>query len=285
MPLSFRRSYKKLPAADLDRNKRRVARTLRKKTAVAVPAEFRPRRYPAAIPIGCGLVTGLCLFFVISQGYVHLPSVPGATPLDAAAAPTMSTGTMPAEPSSTPQVMPVTATSSPMPTQTMTPISTEAASPANPWAADVPDAACIPADLPQTGRVVEVLNGDTIKVLMDSDGRVYSVRYLGLEAPVALDGPGGLGLEALARNSELVYHKQAVMVRDITDADVNGTLLRYVLAGGVFANHALIQEGLARVEMPAPDTACLRTLLAAEQHARAQSRGLWNVSYTPTSAP
>ncbi len=95
MPLSFRRSYKKLPTADLDRNKRRVSRTPRKKTAVEVPAEFRPRRYPAMIPIGCGLVAGLCLFIVISQGYMHLPSVPGAASLEATAAATLETGTTP----------------------------------------------------------------------------------------------------------------------------------------------------------------------------------------------
>ena len=167
----------------------------------------------------------------------------------------------------------------------MAPPPTEAAAPANPWAADIPDAACIPADLPQTGRVVEVLDGETIKVLLDSDGRVYSVRYLGVDAPALNQGAAGLGQEALARNSQLVYRKQAVMVRDITDADVNGTLLRYVLADGVFVNHALIQGGLAQVGMAAPDTACLQTLLAAEQQAQTQMRGIWSARPTPTSAP
>ncbi|MGD8403194.1 MAG: hypothetical protein PVJ21_06010 [Anaerolineales bacterium] len=33
---------------------------------------------------------------------------------------------------------------------------------------------CIPNNPPQTGRVVDVVDGDTIKVLLDEDGKTYS---------------------------------------------------------------------------------------------------------------
>ena len=41
---------------------------------------------------------------------------------------------------------------------------------------------CIPDDPAQTGRVVEVIYGNTIKVLMD--GLIYVIRYIGVAAPV-----------------------------------------------------------------------------------------------------
>ena len=285
MPLSFRRSYKKLPAADLNRNKRRIAKIPSKKIAVEIPAEFRPRRYPAIIPAGCGIAVGACLFVLISQGFVQLPAIPAPPRANVARNPASAAQATQTRQPSAAAVPDLTATTAPMATRTSSPIPAEAALAANPWAADVPDAACIPPDLPQTGRVVEVLDGETIKVLLDSDGRVYSVRYLGIEAPALNQGAAGLGQVALARNSELVYRKQAVMVRDITDSDANGTLLRYVLAEGVFVNHALIQGGLAEVGMAAPDLACLQTLLSAQQHAQTQMLGIWIARPTPTPGP
>jgi endonuclease YncB( thermonuclease family) len=163
-------------------------------------------------------------------------------------------------------------------------MSAQAAAAANPWAAEIPEASCIPADLPQAGLVVELVDGDTIKVLMDDDGRVYSIRYLGVEAPALGAGSAGLGQQGMALNTQLTYRKQALMVRDITDSDASGTLLRYVLADGIFVNHALIRAGLGQVRMDAPDTACLEALLEAQQAAQAQALGLWGGLLTPTAA-
>jgi endonuclease YncB( thermonuclease family) len=155
--------------------------------------------------------------------------------------------------------------------------------PVDAWVTAIPDAWCIQHDIPQTGRVVEVVDGDTIRVLLDSDGRVHSVRYLGIDAPGLKGDSADWGRAAWARNSELVYHKQAVLVRDITDSDAGGTLLRYVLMEDVFVNHAMIRDGLAIAAVAAPDTSCLNALLAAEQQARAEARGIWGLpAATPT---
>ena len=275
MPLSFRRSFKKIPSADINKNKRRLGRAASAKV-VRASGEFRPTRYPLAVPIGCGVAIGLCAFVGFSRGLVRLPWVPTAAPVDYAGLATSAFETALADQLSTLEAQRPTATPSaePTPTATSTP-PLVVAPPANPWTAKISDAACIPLDLPQTGRVVEVVDGDTIKVLLDGDGHVYSVRYLGADAPETSGGTSGFGLEAMARNTELVYRKQAIMVRDITDSDSNGTLLRYVMVEGVFVNHALISGGLARANLAPPDTACLGPLLSAEQQAQAGGLGMW----------
>ena len=212
-----------------------------------------------------------------------MPRVPTAAPWDVAAITTVgietesATGATAREaPSST-----VALTSAP----TEIPAAARGAISANPWAGAIPEAACIPPDLPQTGRVVEVLDGDTVRVLMDRDGRVYSVHYLGVEAPRLSGDSEVQGRLAMARNTELIFGKAAVLVRDISDADPSGTLLRYVMVGNVFVNQALIQDGLAKVGMDSPDTACLQTFLAAQQEAQSEARGIWGGGAAPRRVP
>jgi len=276
MPLSFRRSYRKKPGVDLDKNKRLLGKVVG--TRVVRPSEkFRPTKYPLIIPIGCGAAIGLCIFMLFTRGLIRIPWVRTATLPDYAAIATSAFETALADQLGTLAAPQPTASPSPQATPTATstlPPIVEL--PLNPWTADMPDAACIPPDLPQTGRVVEVVDGDTIKVLMDSDGHVYSVHYLGAEAPAAGSGSDTIALEAMARNTELVYRKQAVLVRDITDSDLNGTLLRYVMVDKVFVNHALVAAGLARADLTAPDAACMITLRAAEQQAQAGGLGMWS---------
>jgi endonuclease YncB( thermonuclease family) len=149
-----------------------------------------------------------------------------------------------------------------------------AGEPANPWVNEIPEAACIQTDLPQTGRVVEVVDGRTIKVLLDGDGRVFSVRYIGLGSLQGSTSQLPLSNSALT-NAQLTFHKQATLVRDISDADSSGSLLRYVMVDRVFINYALIAAGYAPAESVAPDTACTSAFDAAQRLARAASLGLW----------
>jgi endonuclease YncB( thermonuclease family) len=293
MPLSFRRSYKKRPGVDLDKNKRRVEKDIVAK-AVRPSEEFRPTKYPLVIPIGCGVAIGLCLFVVFSRGLVRLPWLAGAAPAADWGFATAAFETALAEQLGTLEAQRPTQAPATRAASTATPSTTATvgrtptlppvvAPPDNPLVTAIPEAWCIQPDLPQTGRVVEVVDGDTIKVLLDSDGRVYSVRYLGADAPDLSDSTG-IALQVMARNTELVYRKQAVLVRDVTDSDLNGTLLRYVLADGVFVNHRLVAEGWAKTSMSPPDTACLGTLLSAEQQAQAAGLGLWGIQPAATTS-
>ena len=285
MPFSFRRSSRKDPNGDPE-NKNSLSEHA-SPNRVPASGDFRPTTYPLAIALGFGAAAGLCLFIAFSRGLHRLPWIPAAAPADHSGPATSAFETALAEQLGTLEAQRQTQPPSPVPTlavaATLPPVETPAP---NPWAADIPEAACIPYDLPQTGLVVEIVDGDTIKVLLDSDGRVHSVRYLGADASeIRGGGASSLGLQAMAHNTELTYGKQALLVRDITDSDVNGTLLRYVMVDGVFVNYALVSGGLARATAASPDTACLAALLAAEHQARAAGLGLWESGGNETPLP
>jgi len=117
---------------------------------------------------------------------------------------------------------------------------------------------CIPDNPAQTGRVVEVIDGNTIKVLMD--GLIYVIRYIGVAAP--LDQYAGK--TATQINSVFVYGKDVILIADVSDKDDRGRLLRYVLAGDTFVNLELIRQGLVTTLDVPPDTACSQTFKQAE---------------------
>lgn len=150
----------------------------------------------------------------------------------------------------------------------------------NPWEKDIPEAACIPADLPQTGHVLQVIDGVTIRVLMDQDQRVYAVRYLGLELPSGANPE--LALSAARRNTELAYGQRITLVRDLTDLDGYGRMLRYAMVGHTFINYDLIAGGYDQAKLAPPDTACSSTFQGAEAQAQLAGLGLWS---PPTPKP
>ena len=195
----------------------------------------------------------------------------------AAASPTRE----PTLPATETQVSPPTATESqtPSPTATKTQVSF-------PTATDVlipvTGAACIPNNPPQTGVVVDVVDGDTIKVLLDADGKTYSVRYIGMDTPEDTSQVEYFGPEATAKNSELVYGKTVTLIKDVSETDRYGRLLRYIIADGVFVNYELVAQGYANTASYPPDIACIPTFQTAEGQASAAKLGLWGAS--PTQA-
>jgi micrococcal nuclease len=168
----------------------------------------------------------------------------------------------------------------PAATETPTPLSgaTSAAVP-------VTGADCIPNEPPQTGRALEVIDGDTIVVRLDQSGKDYSVRYIGIDAPEDDSQVEFFGPEATAKNRELVYGKIVTLIRDVSETDRDGRLLRYVIADGVFVNYELVALGFARVASSPPDTACIPTFQAAEKLATGWRIGLWGAPPRPTPLP
>ena len=136
-------------------------------------------------------------------------------------------------------------------------------------------APCIPDTPPQTGKVVDVVDGDTIKVMLDEDGLTYSVRYIGMNTPENTTKTEYYGVEASAKNSELVYGKNVVMYRDVSEVDRYGRLLRYVYARDVFVNYELVVQGYAEAKRYPPDTACAAYYSSAQKAAVAASLGMW----------
>lgn len=138
---------------------------------------------------------------------------------------------------------PVTFIPSPTPTHVQ---STETTAPVSPSATLVSTAsnssatACIPNNPPETGRVVGVLDGNTIKVLLSSDGKIYVVRYIGIAVPQYGETQELYGNVAEAENYNLVFAKNVNMFSDTSDRDSAGRLLRYVTVGDNFINLVMI---------------------------------------------
>jgi endonuclease YncB( thermonuclease family) len=131
--------------------------------------------------------------------------------------------------------------------------------------------------------VSEVINGDTL--LVNLDGNLVQVGYAGIAAPAANAGqPGAL---ALQKNQELLAGQMVVLVKDVSEIDPAGRLLRYVFftsgdTGDRFANYELVRSGYAS-QIDSLDQACAVVLHAAEQDARAERLGLWAPTPVPTA--
>ncbi len=131
--------------------------------------------------------------------------------------------------------------------------------------------------------MVEVVDGDTIRV--DIGGKVYPVRYIGMDAPetrVPEQPAEPYGPEASAKNAELVAGETVRLEKDVSETDRYGRLLRYVWVGDVMVNAELVRLGFARVSTFPPDVKYQDLFLRTEREARAAGRGLWG---TATPAP
>ena len=136
---------------------------------------------------------------------------------------------------------------------------------------------CIPENPPQTGRVVEVLDGNTVRVLIDK--LIYVVRYIGVAAPEDKT----YSEIARVENSKLIYGNDITMISDVSDKDPRGRLLRYVIQGNTFINIKLIQQGLGTALDVPPNSACAQAFKQAEQSSSASMLGVWSSTATPYS--
>jgi len=125
--------------------------------------------------------------------------------------------------------------------------------------------------------VIHIVDGDTIDVQIGST--IRRVRYIGMDTPESGDC---YAAQATARNSELVYQRYVRLVKDVSETDRYGRLLRYVYVGETFVNAELVRGGYALVYTVPPDVAHAAEFLALEQEARAAGRGLWSACATPT---
>lgn len=130
----------------------------------------------------------------------------------------------------------------------------------------------------ESASVSRVIDGDTIVL---SDGR--EVRYIGIDTPETKDPRrpvGCFGQEAYLKNLDLVGGKNVTLVKDVSDTDKYGRLLRYVYVGEIFVNDYLVREGYARVSTYPPDIVHQSEFLTAEKEAQANNRGLWKACST-----
>ncbi len=122
--------------------------------------------------------------------------------------------------------------------------------------------------------VARVVDGDTIELETGE-----KVRYIGVNTPETVS-PKKLvecyGKEASNKNKELVAGQKVRLIKDVSQTDRYGRLLRYVyLEDGTFINLKLVQEGYAYADTFPPDVKYSKIFVAAQKQAQAQKQGLW----------
>lgn len=140
----------------------------------------------------------------------------------------------------------------------------------------------------QLGTVVDVTDGDTIKV--DVDGIVYDVRYIGISTPEIHGELQWLGPEAHAANGALVAGKRVLLETDVSETDQFGRLLRHVWVedgtGWLLVSLELVRLGLAQVTTFPPDVKYVDELyVPAQTSAQTAVLGLWAPPPTPAPTP
>jgi micrococcal nuclease len=79
----------------------------------------------------------------------------------------------------------------------------------------------------------------------------------------------------MERNKELVMGQTVRLVKDVSETDRYGRLLRYVFVDDRFINQLLVAEGYANASSYPPDVAYQEVFRSAEEMAREHGAGLW----------
>jgi micrococcal nuclease len=132
---------------------------------------------------------------------------------------------------------------------------------------------CVPVNSPvELGLVMDVI--DSVTLIVSIDGQEVRVRYIGLQPTI---NPY-LQPWATEKNFGLTINQVIMLLRDVSDKDASGNLLRYVFIpnrDGVFVNYEMVRQGYARAVPSPPDMICSEVFRVAEEHARYNMDGLW----------
>ncbi|MDO8529957.1 MAG: thermonuclease family protein [bacterium] len=118
---------------------------------------------------------------------------------------------------------------------------------------------------PEYAIVTNVIDGDTIIV----DGGHW-VRLLEMDADEKKERCYN---EAKDRLEELVLGKEVRLQKDVSELDKYGRCLRTVFMDEQNINVQMVKEGAAQAAFYEPDVAHRQEMLAAQEDARAESRG------------
>ena len=143
------------------------------------------------------------------------------------------------------------------------------------------------------GRVLKVVDGDSIHVHIKAHGKDYyvRVRYIGISAPeVSNFGKEAepYSREATEANRKLVEGRTVKLKLDSRKKYDSGRLLAYVyveiMEDGekkeIFVNNYLVRYGFVRVKIYYPQTAEdkeIKELIESEEKAKEEKSGLWGI--------
>lgn len=131
-----------------------------------------------------------------------------------------------------------------------------------------PTPTIIPKVVSQEIIVTRVIDGDTIEL---SNGK--QVRYIGIDTP---ERDECFFQEAKLANEKMVLNKKVRLVKDVSQTDKYGRLLRYVYVNDIFVNEYLLKQGYALVATYPPDVAYTDSFVNAQQEAQNNKRGFWS---------
>ncbi|WP_420642234.1 thermonuclease family protein [Candidatus Leptofilum sp.] len=130
------------------------------------------------------------------------------------------------------------------------------------------DAPQLPNAPSETAVVTEVIDGDTIRVLLD--GRTYRVRYIGIDTP---ERDEACFADATNANAAWVEGQTVRLVQDESNTDRFDRLLRYVYVDEVLVNAELVAGGWAESKRYPPDDELFDYLEGLEANAADQQLG------------
>ncbi len=123
--------------------------------------------------------------------------------------------------------------------------------------------------------VKEVIDGDTF---ITNKGK--RVRLIGIDAPEMNynkeSPPECKAEQSKEALSKMILNKQVVLIKDKSDTDKYGRLLRYVYVGDTFVNAELVKLGLAKVKYYPPDTSKHAYLKRLENIAKQSKLGIYS---------
>lgn len=138
-------------------------------------------------------------------------------------------------------------------------------------------------------KVVEIIDGDTLKVRIDEgegEGQVQTVRLIGIDTPETKHPSQPIecyGPDASNRLDEMLPEGRTVYLEsDISDTDQFDRKLRYVWfegkrdGNGYLVNEMMVREGFAVVSTFPPDVAHVDELTHAQDVATFRVAGLWD---------
>ena len=100
----------------------------------------------------------------------------------------------------------------------------------------------------ETGRVIRVIDGDTVDIVLSRERQ--RVRYIGINTPERNEP---CYEQATQANIDLVLGKTVRLVKDKSDTDRYGRLLRYLFVDDIFINKVLVEQGHAEAVLYKPD--------------------------------
>lgn len=132
-------------------------------------------------------------------------------------------------------------------------------------------------------KVINVIDGDTFTI---EDGAV--VRMIGIDTPETVHPSKPIqcyGNEASQKTKELLEGKEVKLEKDVSETDKYSRLLRYVYIDDNFVNEYLVREGFAKSSSYPPDIKYQEKFIEAQNKAREENKGLWNIASCPTATP